>query len=102
MNKQELTIIEENEIKNRIHNIRGIQVIIDYDLAELYCVETKQLNRAVKRNIERFPKNFMFQLTENEYNSLKSQFTTVDSLRFQIGTLNIGRGKHRKYLPFAF
>ena len=83
MNKQELTIIEENEIKNRIHNIRGIQVIIDYDLAELYGVETKQLNRAVKRNIERFPKEFMFQLNDFEYKSL----------RFQFGTLKTGRGK---------
>src|SRR3989338_2570256 len=92
MNKQELTIIEENEIKNRIHNIRGIQVIIDYDLAELYGVETKQLNRAVKRNIERFPKEFMFQLNDFEYKSL----------RFQFGTLKTGRGKHRKYLPYVF
>jgi phage regulator Rha-like protein len=66
--------------------------MLDSDLAELYGVETKQLNLAVKRNIDRFPYDFMFQLSEVEY----------DSLRFQIETLKIGRGKHRKYLPFVF
>ena len=62
------------------------------DLAALYQVETKNLNRAVSRNIERFPPDFMFQLTEAEH----------ESLRFQIGTLEIGRGLHRKFLPYAF
>ncbi|MBS3151598.1 ORF6N domain-containing protein, partial [Candidatus Woesearchaeota archaeon] len=85
-------MVSAESIKDRIHTVRGIQVIIDYDLAELYGVETKQLNRAVKRNIERFPKEFMFQLNDFEYKSL----------RFQFGTLKTGRGKHRKYLPYVF
>jgi predicted HTH transcriptional regulator len=79
-------------IQKRIHTIRGLQVMMDSDLAQLYQVEVKLLNRAVKRNIERFPAEFMFQLTAAEY----------DSLRYQIGTLNKERGQHRKYLPYAF
>jgi len=77
-------------IDERIYNVHGVQVMIDKDLAELYGVETKQLNRAVKRNIERFPEDFMFQLTKEE------------CLRCQIGTLNLGQGQHMKYLPYAF
>lgn len=79
-----------NEIGERIYRVRGIQVMIDKDLAELYGVETKQLNRAVKRNIERFPEDFMFQLT------------TEECSRCQIGTLNIKQGQNIKYLPYAF
>ncbi len=77
-------------IKTKIHNIRGKQVMLDSDLAELYDVETRILNQAVKRNIERFPEDFMFQLTNEE--SLRSHFVT----------LNKSRGQHRKYLPYAF
>jgi len=84
-----VTIAED--IKSKIFTIRGFQVMLDRDLAELYEVETKILNRAVKRNIERFPDNYMFQLTKYEY----------DSLRFQIGTSNQNRGGNR-YLPHAF
>ena len=84
---------EENSIKNLIYYIRGKQVILDSDIAKLYQVETKKLNQAVKRNIERFPENFCFQLTEDEYNSLRSQFVTLK---------NYGRGQHRKYLPYVF
>lgn len=76
-------------IQNKIFEIRGLKVMLDKDLAELYQVETKYLNRAVKRNIERFPERFMFQLTNEE------------ASRFQIGTLN-GRGSNLKYLPYAF
>jgi hypothetical protein len=65
--------------------IRGQKVMLDADLAELYAVETKALNRAVKRNFERFPGDFMFQLTTEE----------TERLRYQIGTLNAGRGQHR-------
>jgi len=65
--------------------------MLDKDLAVLYGVETKMLNRAVKRNIERFPKDFMFQLTKEEY---------VELLRYQFGTLK--RGEHSKYLPYVF
>ncbi|MFV5683841.1 ORF6N domain-containing protein [Flavobacterium sp. GB2R13] len=76
-----------------MHDIRGQKVILDFDLAALYEVETKVLNQAVKRNIRRFPVDFMFQLSEEEYHSLRSQIVTLE---------NVGRGKYRKYNPFAF
>ncbi len=82
-----------DEIKNYIYTIRGKQVILDSEIARLYEVETKKLNQAVKRNINRFPEQFCFKLTENEYESLRSQFVT---LKIQ------GRGQHSKYLPYAF
>ena len=82
-----------DEIKNYIYTIRGRQVILDSEIARLYEVETKKLNQAVKRNINRFPEHFCFKLTENEYESLRSQFVT---LKIQ------GRGQHSKYLPYAF
>jgi len=69
-------ILNEDKIKGRIYTIRDLQVMFDEDLAELYNVKTKVLNQAVKRNIERFPSNFMFQLTEKEYGILKSQIVT--------------------------
>ena len=71
---------------------RGEKVILDADLARIYGVETKAFNRAVKRNADRFPPDFVFQLSRKEFNSL----------RFQFGTLKTGRGQHRKYLPYAF
>ena len=77
-------------IEQAILLIRGQKVMLDRDLAELYGVETKQLKRAVRRNIYRFPPDFMFELTTKEYNSLRSQF----------GTLK--KGAHSKYLPMAF
>ena len=98
-------IIEKEKIKELIHSIRGLQVMIDNDLAKLYEIQTKALNQAVKRNKERFPKEFMFQLTISEYNSLRSQSVTLEKnpdLRFQFGTSNTSRGKHKKYLPYAF
>ncbi len=79
------------EIKNLIYTIRGKQVILDSDLASLYQVETKNLNRAVKRNIERFPLSFCFQTTEEE----------IENLRFQFGTSSLNYGG-RRYLPYAF
>ena len=75
-----------------IHALRGERVMLDSDLARIYGVETKALNRAVKRNRGRFPEDFMFQLTAEE----------ADSLRCQTGTLKRGRGQHRKFLPYAF
>ena len=83
---------EIEEFRSRIHVIRGQQVMLDKDLAELYGVEVKNLNKAVKRNMNRFPIDFMFQLTKEEYNSL----------RCQNGTLKNGRGEHSKYLPYVF
>ncbi|OGJ87590.1 MAG: DNA-binding protein [Candidatus Raymondbacteria bacterium RifOxyA12_full_50_37] len=97
-------IMKVDTIHNRIYSIRGVQAMLDTDLAVLYKTEVKTLNRAVKRNLERFPDLFMFQLTTDEYDSLRSQFVTIEkanSLRFQSGTLN-KRGRHRKYLPYAF
>lgn len=91
-------------------SIRGKQVMIDRDLAELYGVETKRITEAVKRNIERFPEEFRFQLTAEEYDFLRSQIATLkeneESLRSQIATLKdeekSQRGKHSKYLPYVF
>ncbi len=116
-------------IENLIQVIRGKQVILDRDLARLYGVETKRLNQQVQRNLERFPADFMFQLSKEEAESLKSQFATSsadfprsqfatlsdeeenlkpqfatsseDSSRSQIATLN-ARGSNIKYLPYAF
>jgi len=84
--------IDRNDdfIKSRIFTIRGVQVMLDRDLATLYGVEAKYLNRQVKRNSERFPSDFMFQLSKEE------------CLRCQIVTLNEGRGQHLKYMPYAF
>lgn len=89
-------------IQNKIHEIRGHKIMLDFDLAQLYEVETKALNLAVKRNFQRFPVDFMFQLTREEWDELKLQIATSNSLRFQNETLDKGRGKHTKYLPFAF
>ncbi|MEG2307859.1 ORF6N domain-containing protein [Chryseobacterium sp.] len=84
-------VISPMEIKNLIYTIRGKQVMLDSDLASLYQVETKNLNKAVKRNIERFPVSFCFQLTEEE----------VQNLRFQFGTSSVSYGG-RRYLPYVF
>ena len=83
--------IVPKEIRNLIYTIRGKQVMLDSDLAALYQVETKNLNKAVKRNIERFPVSFCFQLTEEE----------VENLRFQFGTSSLSYGG-RRYLPYVF
>jgi hypothetical protein len=84
---------QTEELSRKILTIRGQRVMLDADLAELYRVPTKVFNQAVKRNAERFPEDFMFQLTRDEADSLRSQFVTLK---------NSGRGKHRKYQPFAF
>ncbi len=84
-------LITQGEINSRIFTLRGQEVMIDVDLAELYQVETKVFNQAVKRNIERFPDDFMFQLTEKEYENLRSQFVT--------SSLKHGG---RRYFPYAF
>ena len=81
------------DIKNLIYTIRGKQVMLDSDVANIYHCETKYVNRVVKRNIERFPEEFCFQLNENEFESLRCQFVTLNEN---------GRGQHRKYLPYVF
>ena len=132
--ENEITAIRTSEvevIKHRIYEVRGMRVMLDRDLAELYGVETKRLNEAVRRNIERFPEDFMFKLNKSEWVFLRSQIVTLKestlstdtkdveiietSLRSQIATLNNdedgmssqivmtnGRGQHSKYLPYAF
>lgn len=87
-------------IENRIFTFRDQQVMIDSDLAELYQIETKVLNQAVKRNISRFPENFRFQLNDNEFNELVTGSDRFDSLRSQSVTSNKRGG--RRYLPYAF
>jgi phage regulator Rha-like protein len=84
-------LIAVEQVERRIYTVRGQNVMLDSDLAELYGVETKNLNKAVQRNGSRFPVDFMFRLTLEE----------TESLRFQIGTSNEGRGG-RRYLPYAF
>lgn len=80
--------------------------MLDRDLAALYETETKALNLAVKRNVKRFPKDFMFQLTKEEWEGIRFQFETLEKtdhpLRLQIETLKKSRGQHSKYLPYAF
>ncbi len=83
-------VISEEIIISKIYNVRGKQVMLSYDLAELYHVETRMLNQQVKRNIGRFPERYMFQLSQNEYDRLRSQ------------NVILKRGQHIKYLPYAF
>ena len=98
--------LEQQNIENLIYVVRGYQVMLDRDLALLYGVETKALNQAVKRNIERFPQDFMFRLTKEELNHSRSQIVTLNagltSSRSQNVTLKTGRGTNIKYLPYAF
>ena len=82
------------EIQDKIYQVRGVRVMLDYDLAALYNVETKVLKQAVRRNLSRFPDDFMFEMSESEYNLLKI------SLKSQVVTSNERGG--RRYLPFAF
>lgn len=92
--------IPAERVERRILSIRGQKVMLDADLAELYEIPTKVLNQAVKRNTERFPHDFMFQLTRKESETLKDYFDP-DALRSQIVTSKAGRGG-RRYLPLAF
>jgi hypothetical protein len=82
--------ISEELIVNKIYQIRGQKVMLDRDLAEMYGVETRRLKEQVKRNVERFPQHYMFELTQEEYESLRSQNATLK------------RGEHSKYLPYVF
>lgn len=88
-----MNILTPIPIKDKIHILRNTEVMLDSDLAELYGVETKRINEAVKNNPDKFPNDFMFICTETEWESLRSKISTLD---------NFGRGQHRKYLPRAF
>ena len=92
MTETVVDIANPETIKAYIVDIRGRYVMIDRDLAALYGVENKNLKRAVRMNIERFPSDFMFELTKGEYDSLRCNFFTLKN----------GRGQHSKYLPYAF
>src|ERR1043165_2442557 len=83
--------ISEPKILSKIHFIRGQRVMTDHDLAKLYGVETKRLKEQVRRNIERFPEHYMFEMTPKEAECSRSQFATLNE-----------RGQNIKYLPFAF
>jgi hypothetical protein len=85
-------------IATRILELRGRKVMLDRDLAKLYGVKAKRLNEQVKRNIKRFPGDFMFQLSWEEVESLRSQIATLNELRNKVSR----RGRHIKYLPYAF
>ena len=85
--------MELEVIQNKIFEIRGCKVMLDFDLALLYDIENRVLKQAVRRNTQRFPEDFMFELTETELHSLRSQIVTLK---------NSGRGQHSKYMPFAF
>ncbi len=84
-----------SNIEKKIYHIRGVQVMMDSDLANLYGVQTKVLNQAVKRNMKRFPESFMFRLTDEERLSLRSQFVTLKAK-------SSARGVHKKYSPIVF
>ena len=88
-------LIPAPDITRLIHSVRDQRVILDADLARLYGVETFRFNEAVKRNLVRFPADFMFRLSKEEWNALQS-------LRSQTAILKTGRGQHRKYLPCVF
>lgn len=93
MKKKQLSVLATTDfIATKILFLRGEKVLLDADLALLYGVETKVLKQAVRRNIDRFPKDFLFELSTEEWNSLRSQFVTLEK----------GRGKYSKYPPFAF
>lgn len=86
-----LATLPPERIERKIYLLRGQKVMLSHDLAELYGVPVKQFNQAVTRNVERFPDDFMFQLSAEEVGSLRSQFVTLK-----------GRGRHTKYRPYAF
>jgi hypothetical protein len=90
-------------IQNRIYEIRGERVMLDRDLAALYEIETKALNLAVKRNIKRFPPDFMFQLTKEEYDSLRFQIETLEKQQYPLRLQNeTSKRGGTRYLPYAF
>ena len=91
--ENEISILDENTIRSKIHFIRGQQVMLDFDLAQIYDYETKRFNEQVKNNIERFDEDFMFRLNEDEVQELS---------RSKFSTLHKGRGSNIKYSPYAF
>lgn len=119
-------VLREEQLRALIYKVRGVEVMLDSDLARLYGIETRVFNQAVKRNLERFPASFRFQLAKAEHDSLRSQIVTLntaenmvipadegtcvavstkstrDPLTVEIANSAGGRGRHRKYLPYVF
>ena len=89
---EEMALMESEDIKNLIYTVRGKQVMIDSDVAMLYHYETKYINLAVRRNKERFPEAFCFQLTENEFENLRLQFATAYDIK--------DKYRNNRYLPY--
>lgn len=93
-NERNIVEYKTENIKDMIYTIRERQVMLDEDVAMLYCYETKRINETVRRNVERFPENFCFQLTENELIQMRSQFATSSELN--------NKYRKKKYLPYVF
>lgn len=88
-------------IQNKIYEVNGIKIMLDFDLAELYEVETRVLNQAIKRNLDSFPDDFMFRLTKEEWEDMSSQSVTTSSSS-QIVMMDLPKNRTGKYLPYAF
>jgi phage regulator Rha-like protein len=88
-------------IQNKIYEVNGVKIMLDFDLAELYEVETRVLNQAIKRNIESFPEDFMFRLTKEEWENMLSQ-SVITSSSSQIVMMDLPKNRTGKYLPYAF
>lgn len=88
-------------IQNKIYQVNGVKIMLDFDLAELYEVETRVLNQAIKRNIDSFPEDFMFRLTKEEWEDMSSQFVTTNPSS-QIVMMDLPKNRTGKYLPYAF
>jgi hypothetical protein len=91
-------VSDKNNIQNKIYIIRGVSAMLDRDLAELYQVETRRINEQVKRNIERFPKDFMFQLTKDELEIWKSQNATSNSIKMGLRKMPLAFTEHGVYM----
>lgn len=88
-------------IQNKIYEVNGVKMMLDFDLAELYEVETRVLNQAIKRNIDSFPEDFMFRLTKEEWEGVSSQIV-MKSPSSQIVMMDLPKNRTGKYLPYAF
>lgn len=101
--ENEIKILSDTELQAKVYVIRGVQVMLDVDLAEIYGYSTKAFNQQIKNNIDRFDDDFMFQLTNEDVENLsKGRLTTIDGSRSNFLTLNTGRGRNIKYKPHAF
>ncbi len=104
--ENEIVIHNENDLRSRIYTIRGMRVMLDFDLAEIYGYTTKRFNEQVKNNIEKFDNDFRFQLTKEEYYEiLRSKISTLEfseAIEDSGSTLTLEQGKYSKYLPYAF